>query len=175
MALETYIFKTNIEEAEKKAYEIVKTRNRALEQAYKDPTSGLVFLTEDKMDYMDELNPDISWLRFNHITGWVSEKLFENPKDNLDINLCIACIEDLKNLRNDCRKVIDHCTMPDGSIKVDKKYCRKIFPSLDLPFSGNQEYDNVFIEEIKKAKQDIDILLLSSWQPDTLFVIYADY
>lgn len=29
MSLETYIFKTNIEEAEKKAYEIVKTRNRA--------------------------------------------------------------------------------------------------------------------------------------------------
>ena len=65
--------------------------------------------------------------------------------------------------------VLEYC-----KTTIDKEYCRKIFPYVDMAFSGDSDYNEGFIEELRKAKNDIDLLLFTSNNPNAVFIFYAD-
>ena len=68
-----------------------------------------------------------------------------------------------------------HFTIDQKNITINKKYCKKIFPCLDMAFSGDADYNMDFINELKDAKKDIDRLLLVSNEPNVAFIFYADF
>lgn len=173
MGLETYIFKSKKEDLWAKCQEIEHARQQAFSKAMHTPIGVMLF--DGQMNYMEKLNPDIEWVKFNHITAWFAEKVFDNPKGEISANIGFLTKDNLVALRKDCKKVLERCVMPDGKLKIDEKYCKKKFPYLDMAFSGSTEYDEWFIEEIKIAMQDIDKLLLTAHNPDLLFILYADF
>ena len=83
--------------------------------------------------------------------------------------------KDLIALRNDCQKIINHCVVGGNEIKVDKKFCKKVFPYLDMDFSGDPEYNETFVEEIKSVIPDLDRLIMSAFDKDQLYILYADF
>ena len=174
MGLDTYIFKTTTEQVMFKITELLDTRKEAEKQAFKSP-NGYLFFIDDDMNYMDKLNPDIYWRKFNQITAWFSKNILDNTSGKMESRLGILTIDDLSNFRKDCYKILHHCTLPNGKLQINKSFCKKIFPQLNLPLSGNTNYDECFIEDIKTAIKDIDLLLLTSSHPNTLFIFYADY
>ena len=103
------------------------------------------------------------------------EKVFKNPKGDIIKFIDEISKADLLKLREDCRKVLEHCIMSNGEINIDKTYCKNIFPCLTGYFTGSVLYDQYFIEDIKNAMNDIDRLLLTSYHPDTVFIFFMDY
>ena len=175
MGLDSYIFKTTRQNAHKKIDEILAAKHKGMKKAFHfDGIDGFDFLIGEDMNYMDELNPDVYWRKYNHITAWFSEKIFGNPKRVIKTRMGVVSKDILIKLRNDCKDVLEHCKTASGRITVDEKYCKKIFPYLDMAFSGDAGYNEEFIEEIKDAKNDIDLLLLTSNNPDAAFIFYAD-
>ena len=173
MGLDSYIFKTTRQNAHKKIDEILAAKQKGMEKAYH--INGFEFLIGEDIKYMDELNPDVYWRKYNHITAWFSEKIFGNPKRIIKTRMGVVSKDILIKLRNDCKDVLDHCKTTSDRITIDEKYCRKIFPYLDMAFSGDADYNEWFIEELKDAKNDIDRLLLASNEPDVAFIFYADF
>ena len=43
-----------------------------------------------------------------------------------------------------------------------------------MAFSGGTEYDEFFIDELKKASEDIARIFLTSNNPDVSFIFFAD-
>lgn len=173
MGLDSYIFKTTQQEAPKTMEKILNTKLKGMENAIE--FNGFFILINDDINYFNEMKPDIYWRKYNHITAWFSEKILENPKGIIKNNICVISKNTLIKLRQDCKKVLEHCITASGKIVIDKKYCNKIFPYLDMGFSGNADYTEDFIEELKDAKNDIDRLLLTSNNPDVAFIFYADH
>lgn len=176
MGLDTYIFRTTKEERIEKMTEILNAREKDLEKGIPFGDTGLYMFIGDTQSYIHELKPDIYWRKYNHITAWFSEKVLKNPRGTIKNNLGILGINELICFRNDCKKVLDKCEMPDGKIKIDKNYCKKIFPCLTtIPFAGNSDYNQEFIEDVKTALSNIDTLLLMCSNADSEFILLADY
>ncbi len=180
MGLDTYFFKTTKEERNEKILEILDCMQKNFDSGIKVGNTNMRLYICDANDYenkfLKELHPNIYWRKFNQATAWFSEKVFHNPKGTLKVNWGILEVEDLKRFRNDCKKVLDKCEMADGSIKIDKKFCKSIFPDLyKIPFAGNHEYDEEFIHDIKTALSDVDKLLLMSYNSNVEFIFFADY
>lgn len=177
MGLDSYIFKTTKQGAMAKKKEILNARNKDRSQGL--TCGGFTLLVScfgtDKCNYIDDLHPDVYWRKHNHITAWVSEKVFGNPKGNIPKYIGVLTKNDLLALSEDCRKVIEHCVLPNGELNIDKAYCEEVFPNLDMAFSGSRLYDQYFIEEITHSMNDIDRLLLSSKHPNVRFIFYADF
>lgn len=170
MGLDSYIFKTTRQNADKKIDEILAVKQKGMEKAFHiDGIDGFDFLIDEDMNYMDELNPDVYWRKYNHITAWFSEKVFGNPKGIIKTSIGVVPKSTLIKLRNACMDVLEYC-----KTTIDKEYCRKIFPYVDMAFSGDSDYNEGFIEELRKAKNDIDLLLFTSNNPNAVFIFYAD-
>lgn len=175
MGLDSYIFKTTKQNTFNKIKEIMDTKDKGMKNAFHiDGIDDVCFLLGENKNYMDELKPDIYWRKHNHITAWFSEKIIGNPKGIINTRMVIFEKGVLIKLRNDCKDVLDHCKTTSGKISIDEKYCKKRFPYLDMAFSGNADYNEEFIEELKHAKNDIDSLLLTSNNSDAAFIFYAD-
>lgn len=129
----------------------------------------------DENPFEIKTNQDICWYKFDHVIAWFSENILINPLDFIENTSVIIPKTILANLRRDCYKVLEHCVMPDGTYNIDEEYCKQIFPSLHIPFSGGSAYDKYFIEEIRDAKNDIDRLLLTSNEPDVAFIFHIGY
>lgn len=177
MGLDSYIFKTTKQGVMAKKKEILNARNKNRSQGIDCGgfTLFVNFFGTDRCNYMDNLHPDVYWRKYNHITAWISEKVFGNTKGNIQKYIGVLTKNDLLALRDDCRKVIEHCVLPNGEINIDEAYCEEIFPNLDTAFSGNRLYDQYFIEEITNTMNDIDRLLLSPMHPSVRFIFYADF
>jgi hypothetical protein len=178
MGLDSYIFKTTKQGAMAKKKEIFNARNKDRSQGI-DCGGFTLFVScfgdDGCSNYINNLHPDVYWRTHNHITAWISEKIFGNPKGNIQKYIGVLTKKDLLALRDDCRKVIEHCVLPNGELNIDEAYCEEIFPNLDMAFSGNRSYDQYFIEEITDSMNDIDRLLLSSKHPSVRFIFYADF
>ena len=177
MGLDSYIFKTTKQGVMAKKKEILNARNKDRSQGINCGSFMLLlsYTGDDCNKHMNSLCPDVYWNKHNHITAWISEKIFGNPKDNIQKDIGVLTKKDLLALRDDCRKVIEHCVLPNGELNIDEAYCEEIFPNLDIAFSGNRSYDQYFIEEITDSMNDIDRLLLSSKHPSVRFIFYADF
>lgn len=177
MGLDSYIFKTTKQDAFMKIKEIIDAKDKGMENSFHiDGIGDVCFLLGENINYMDELKPDIYWRKYNHITAWFSEKIFGNPKGIIKTKMGILQKDVLIKLRNDCQDVLDHCNASSKkNITINKKYCKKIFPCLDMAFSGDADYNMDFINELKDAKKDIDRLLLVSNEPNVAFIFYADF
>ena len=173
MGLETYIIKTEIDEVKSKIDEILRIRETIFSKAL--CVDGAYLLMNDEMDYMDKIHTDACWVKCNHITAWIAEKVFKSPKHKIDAHIGLLTTKDLIALRNDCQKIINHCVVGGNEIKVDKKFCKKVFPYLDMAFSGDPEYNETFVEEIKSVIPDLDRLIMSAFYKDQLYILYADF
>ena len=83
--------------------------------------------------------------------------------------------EQLKELRNNCRKILESVTHFDGMVMFDAQLCKSVFPTLDEEFFCDIEFDERFIYEFEKASEDIARLFLTSNEPDTSFVFFVDF
>ena len=174
MGLESYIFKTTKQVAIEKKKQILTARNNAKSKGVN--CGGMVlFINDAARNYIQAAHPDIWWYKRNHITAWISERVFRNPKGDIQKYIGTLTRCDLLNLREDCRKVLEHCVLPNGKLNIDEVYCKQIFPQFNLPLSGNSLYDQYFIEEIRDSMNDIDVLLGSSNYPSARFIFYIDY
>ena len=113
------------------------------------------------------------WRKANHIHNWFVENI-QNGTDDCNYHREVT-EEDLKELLDVCQKVLDSCEMVDGKVEVGMSYANgKATPMLEdgqyvkdpsvaeelLPcvggfFFGNTNYDNYYVESIKKT---IDII-----------------
>ena len=175
MSLDSYIFKTTKKGVMAKKKEIINARNKDLSQGVKcgNQTVFVYRLGDDRSNAIDHLKPDVHWRRYNHITAWISEKVFGNTGGKMDKYIGVLTKEDLLALKDDCWKVFQHCILPDGTLSIDETYCAEIFPTLNMAYSGSAAYDKDFIEEIFNALDGIERLLRLATRPDVCFVFFA--
>lgn len=173
MGLDSYIFKTTKKEQHEKMYEIFSTKVKGRTKGI--PLGDMVLFVDDDANYMDELSPDIYWRKFNHVTAWISEKVLCNPKDKFQKSICVITKNDFSRLLDDCHKVLNHCITSDGTIVIDEKFCKEIFPSFQTLFGGSTDYDEFFIKELKTVITDLNNLLLTSNNNDASFIFCMDF
>ena len=172
MGLESYIFKTTKQGAIEKKKQILTARNNAKSKGVN--CGGMVlFINDAARNYIQAAHPDIWWYKRNHITAWISEKVFGNTGGKMDKYIGVLTKEDLLALKDDCWKVFQHCILPDGTLSIDETYCAEIFPTLNMAYSGSAAYDKDFIEEIFNALDGIERLLRLATRPDVRFVFFA--
>ena len=172
MGLDSYIFKTTKGNELAKMREIKWTQLEGRKNAI--VIGEMMLFINDDANYMDKLNYEVFWRKAGHVTAWVLSKVFKNDLENLHKGIGVITKDELKKLRNDCRNVLERCIKPDGEIVIDKEYCESIFPCLKMAFSGGTEYDEFFIDELKKASEDIARIFLTSNNPDVSFIFFAD-
>lgn len=175
MGLDSYIFKTTKQQAMTKRKEILIARNKDRSIGLSAGNGMTIFATTNYSEYINRLKPDIYWRKYNQISAWLSEKVFNNQKDNIDKYIGVITKKNLSELKDDCEKVIEHCIAPDGQICIDEEFCKNIFPCIKGSFMGSTSYDEWFIKDIKNAMDDIDRLLSSSKNPNVRFIFYMDY
>jgi len=136
MGLDSYIFKTTKQGAMAKKKEILNAKDKDLQQGinFGDHTIFIYPRGEGRNNHIECLNPDVYWIKYNHITAWVSEKVFGNTGGTMGKYIGVLTKQDLLALREDCRKVIEHCVLPNGELNIDEAYCKEIFPSLDIEY-----------------------------------------
>lgn len=175
MGLDSYIFKTTKQQAMTKRKEILIAINKDRSAGVSAGNGFVIFPGFSYSENIHKLKPDIYWRKYNHISAWLSEKVFNNPKDNIKKQIGVITKNDLSELKDDCEKVIKHCITPDGQINLDEEYCKNIFPCIKGSFMGSASYDELFVKDIKNAMDDIDRLLSSSKNPNVRFILLMDY
>ena len=173
MGLDSYIFKTTKKDELAKMREIKQTQIEGRSKAI--PFGNMMLFLDDDANYMDKMDYEVYWRKAGYVTAWILQKVFKNDMDNITKAIGVISKDDFRKLRNDCRAVIEHCTKPDEKIVIDEEYCEKMFPYLNVAFSGCAGYDENFIDELKKASEDIARLFLTCNEPDTSFIFFADF
>lgn len=173
MGLDSYIFKTT------KGNELAKMREIKWTQL-EGRKNGIVvgdmmLFIDDDANYMDKLDYEIHWRKFSHVTAWILSNVFENKPGNIQKSIGIITKEQLKELRNNCRKILESVTRFDGMVMFDAQLCKSVFPTLDEEFFCDIEFDERFIYEFEKVSEDIARLFLTCNEPDTSFIFFADF
>ena len=76
MGLDSYIFKTTKQQAMAKRKEILIARNKDRSNGISAGNGMTIFATTNYSEYINRLKPDIYWRKYNQISAWLSEKVF---------------------------------------------------------------------------------------------------
>jgi hypothetical protein len=113
------------------------------------------------------------WRKANHIHNWFVENI-QNGEDDCEYHRELT-EEDLRELLSVCKKVIDSCELIDGKVANGYKYengtrfaiwedgqyvkdpsvAEELLPSCSGFFFGSTNYDQYYVEDVKKT---IDII-----------------
>lgn len=175
MGLDSYIFNTTKNKEREKILEVYNSINKARSNGIAVGDALMFFSIVGETGTAYKLPSQVYWRKFNHVTAWLLQNALNNDLENLKRTIGVVTANKFKRLLKDCNKVLKHCSKQKGVFEIDEEYCKQYFPSFNYAFTGSQDYDENFIEELKTTVKDVKELLRKYDNPNASFIFCADF
>ena len=141
-------------------------------------------------DWYRKTGVAVYWRKANAIHKWFVDNV-QDGKD--DCGIYEVEFEQLKRLRDTCKKVLDGCKLVDGKVRngstwqggewidiyeqgkvmTNAELAHELLPTQAGFFFGSQDYDQYYYEDIKWTYEQLDLIIKRLYKVEESFWSYA--